>query len=185
MWEAFSAEETEDKGDGREECQAVLYYPKDLAACTPASKIVEVGDIVGTTGQGHAEMNAITESIRKFCMTGDAATLEQRALLLKSYCDSGQLSIKCTAKPCCVKCSAALGALNFSPITDHSGGDVSHTRKTRKTMGSTQWGGLMPDVRGIIAQYLAISLESFEELSNQFKMSEKSTGGASKKSRAK
>ena len=138
-WDAFSAEETSDKGDGKMDCKAILYYAKDVTD-TSQGYI----QIFGETGSGHAEMNALDEFIRTICGSKSAT--------LSTYCAAGALFIECTTKPCCCRCSAILGALSVRPSS-------SDTKKTKAPMGSTQWGGLSPTVRDVIATYLGTCSE--------------------------
>ena len=148
-WSEFEAPETEAGGDGAADCMATLYYH-------PA------GTIPGSTGTGHAEMVALDEFIRKICRMDPNEMRkyfdrehkrDRKGNLLVS---PAKVRIECTAKPCCLRCSSVLGALKI--------GAMPGTFKTRRSMGSTQWGGLSPAVRGLICEYLEISQLSIEAL---------------------
>jgi hypothetical protein len=101
-----------DMSSGEQNCDAELYYS---AADTR---------IYGTTGSGHAEMNALEAFLKNACQY-NAAT----------FGNSFPISIFCEEKPCCYYCSAMMGLLGISART-------SNTRKVGTRMGSTQWGGL-------------------------------------------
>ena len=78
----------------------------------------------GNSGAGHAEMNALEEFLKNAC--GYNAV---------TFGNSFPISIFCEEKPCCYYCSAMMGLLGIVPRT-------SQTRKNKKRMGKTQWGGL-------------------------------------------
>ncbi len=148
-WSEFEAPETESGGDGAADCMATLHY--DPARTIP-----------GSTGTGHAEMVALDEFIKNVCRMdrGEMGKYfdreHKRDRKGKLLVSPAKVRIECTAKPCCLRCSSVLGALKI--------GAAPGTFKTRRPMGSTQWGGLSPAVRGLICEYLEISQLSIEAL---------------------
>jgi len=73
----------------------------------------------GSSGAGHAEMNALNDALETLGSLGAIRAARSK-------------TVACTAKPCCYRCSIVLGLLGFRA---HS----QHTKKTRSGMGSTQW----------------------------------------------
>jgi hypothetical protein len=116
-WDKFVTAETK-KGDGEKDCVAVLTYRGE-----------ERGSITGVTGvEGHAEIHALSQFFRNVCKY-DLATLRRYQALNTGK--KAALQIKCTAKPCCVRCSVVLGGLGFRAS--------KATYKNRSAMGQTQW----------------------------------------------
>ena len=115
-----------------------------------ASLNVRVGSLIhtisGETGGGHAEMDALKQLI---ILCGYDAVRFTTVL-------GRGVTVGCTEKPCCYRCSCMLGALGIVA--------TSGTKKSSKSMGSTQWGSLGPDERAFIEAYLGIKKGSIEAL---------------------
>ena len=107
-------------GDGSESTEVTLYVYSGRRLRK---------QYIGRTGKGHghAEMDALYQFVKDKTVPHANVSLE----------------LSCTAKPCCVRCSAVLGLLNVSTANDN-------THKSPKAMGSTQWG--IPDE---VAEYVA------------------------------
>lgn len=144
-WEQFAAEETKKKGDGISTCKADLYFRDDIIAPKKDRWMF----YPGSTGTGHAEMNALHQFINDIC--------SNNVDILELFVENKGLRIDCSAKPCCRRCSSVLGALKVIPWDNE-------TTKTTKTMGSTQWGGLGPVQSGVVCQLLKITPQTFESL---------------------
>jgi hypothetical protein len=119
-----------------EDCAAELHF--------------KIGDsihtIVGKTGEGHAEMNALRQLIILCKYDAEVFTQILRA----------GVTVVCIEKPCCYRCSCILGALGIVASVG--------TRKNAKKMGKTQWGGLSEEDRAFIEAHLGITKYSIESL---------------------
>jgi len=106
MWDAFVAT-VKDKGDGSQSCEAEI-QTTDLAGTT----VTYYGSTAN--GHGHAEIDALFQ-----CLTNIGWSAGAFANL--------QVTVSCTAKPCCKFCSAIMGNLGI--------GALDGTFKSTKSMG--------------------------------------------------
>lgn len=134
-YRAFAARKSSGGGDGRAECQATLDYGDD--------------SVEGATGRshGHAEMDALHNFWVDVCEK-DLETFKQK---LKDG-----VTIECTAKPCCARCAAILGAFGIAPTDE--------TYKTRRILtGGGVW-GMSLDLKNLMRQLFKIKPDAITEL---------------------
>jgi hypothetical protein len=117
-----------DDNDGMQGCGATILY-NDSGAWRP---------YVGATGRdhGHAEMHALFQFVAHVCKFKvdkfDAILASVTVEIDKNKVNCG-IRVECTAKPCCLYCSAMLGLLGIRPWD-------ANTKKSVSRMGGTQWG---------------------------------------------
>jgi hypothetical protein len=105
----------------------------------------------GSTGKdaGHAEMDAINQFI--------IACINKELDPVKEYENRKEsLSVKCEAKPVCVRCSCVLKALGFEPKN-------GNTEWGSETMGSTEW-----EVTQAVKDFLAITAPGAYEKAKKY-----------------
>lgn len=135
-YKAFSATTYKGRGDGKAECQAKLKY--------------DVGTVAGDTdnNHGHAEMDCLHQLWVDVCGR-DLDTFKQML-------EDG-LKIVCTAKPCCARCAAVLGAFGIAPS--------GKTYKTRRLQaGGGAW-GMSLDLKDLMKQLFGIKANAIVALS--------------------
>lgn len=140
-WDKFVTE-IKTKGDGAQDCVALLTYNG-----------AETGSIAGVTGvEGHAEIHALSQFFRNVCKYDLPTFQKYQALNIKKVA----LQIQCTSKPCCVKCSVVLGGLGFRAS--------ENTYKNPIAMGKTEW-VIHPNVIKFYCMALSIPPSGLEYLS--------------------
>jgi hypothetical protein len=128
-------------GDGKQATQVELFFTDPVGLI----KTSQVG-VSGTNG--HAEMNALDAIFKLHGYDqGKCATI----------LDSG-ITVKCEAKPCCVRCSVVLGGIG-------AGAETDNTKKINKTMGQTQW-VVSQKLAEILATYLGVSEWEIKNIHN-------------------
>ncbi len=128
---AFSAPERSHT-DGKGSCQATLYYHTRGSGRAKHMPIVKSGD-------GHAEVQAVSEFVRQKC--------SYRLDLYAEYQAAG-IGMKCQEKAVCRKCATFLGLMGIDHYDEH-------TTKCRDGMDMTQWE--MPhDLRKFFLEYLQV-----------------------------
>jgi hypothetical protein len=122
--------------DGQQSCRVKLYYSD--------TKFFE-----GKTGQGkgHAEMDALDKFI---------SHMNSQKTGLADY----TLRIRCEDKPCCVQCSAIMGALNIKPFS------VLGTKKTHEVMKAGGTWGVSNNTKDFLSTHLNISKTEIDNFSN-------------------
>jgi cytidine deaminase len=128
-------------GSSSQDCSARLHY-----IIGDYVTGLQFNHVEGSTGQGHghAEMDALHKFWTDICAKDLTTFISYRK------------KIQCESKPCCVRCSAVLGLLGIEALDED-------TRKTRSTMGSTEW-AVTPDVRELLAEVTSQPAQSFSSL---------------------
>lgn len=137
-------------GSSSENCDARLFFElRGGQQNSPGQDYVDGSTKEkNTTGCGHAEMAALHKFWVHKCG-------KDKAIFVGAFCRV----IQCEAKPCCCRCSAVLGLLSVSPLSDD-------TKKTRDTMGGTNW-GISDELRDLLAQICAVPAETFLHFTNE------------------
>jgi hypothetical protein len=125
-------------GSSSNDCQARLHYM--IGNYQTGFQFNHVNGSTGM-GHGHAEMDALHIFWTEICGQDLATFVSYRK------------TIQCEAKPCCVRCSAALGLLGICALSEE-------TKKSRASMGSTEW-AITPDVRSLLSIVTAQPADAF------------------------
>jgi hypothetical protein len=134
----FAAKKGDDN-DGLQKCGADIWYLHPTKGWK---------HIFGETGQeaGHAEMHALVQFVGDICefdVTKFNTILASATVKVEGKDVECGVLVECTAKPCCLFCSAMLGLLGIRPRD-------SDTKKSPVRMGGTQW-VMLPTLRDFIA----------------------------------